>query len=108
MTFAIFISGVLIATLELSEVGGFLLLDGLTEDPEMNLYQMRNFFPRSKYKPNPLYTFENTIRLVFIGSSIAFFIQFLILEMVQAFFAIGTLLGTRICECIDKVARSSK
>jgi len=102
LTFAIFISGFLIATLEQDWRGGYLLLDEMSDEP----FHFRNFSPRQKYKPNPIYTVENTIRLVIIGSSIAFFIQFLILEMIQAFFAVGTLLSTRVRECIGKLARS--
>jgi hypothetical protein len=88
----------LIATLDWEGNYEYLLFDNLLDEP----FQFRNFKPPQKFKPNPLYTVENTIRLVIIGTSIAFFIQFLILEIVTAFFAIGTLISTRISECYQK------
>lgn len=36
---------------------------------------------KQKYKPNPMYKIENTIRLIIIGSSISFFFVMVALEL---------------------------
>jgi hypothetical protein len=57
---------------------------------------------KQKYKPNPLYKVENTVRLIIIGSSIAFFFVMCGIELAQSFFILGCVISQRLNECILK------
>ena len=85
ITVSVFFSSFLIITIEKDWWGGY--LTSSTEKPHFQ--QMWGQIYGRSYQPvkqNPSYVFENTIRLMFIGISIAFLMEMVLLEIVQSLF----------------------
>jgi hypothetical protein len=94
LTLSIFLSSFLILSIEKDWWGGYL-------SAEKNVKVAHNFNEWMNYgkrmsKPNPRYIFENTIRLIVIGSSITFFLLMSIVECTQVFV-------TAMCVAYDRI-----
>lgn len=105
LTISVFLSSFLIITIEKDWWGGYLTSD-------KNSHSAKNFQEwlkngKKMRAPNPTYVFENTIRLIIIGSSISFFLLMCLMELVQCLVtAIYTALN-RIGNCVKKLFSSS-
>ena len=85
ITFSVLLSSFLIITIEKDWWGGYLTSpsDSLSFQQYWGSIYHRTYEPA---KPNPAYVVENTIRLMFVGISIAFFMEMILLEIVQSLF----------------------
>ena len=102
---SIFVSSFLILTIEKNWWGGY-----LTSDKNSHVAQNFNEWLNNGKKmkvPNPSYLFENTVRLIVIGSSITFFLLMSFVEIIQAIITIFAILFNRLTHFFSAIFSSS-
>jgi len=105
LTVSTFLSSFLIITIEKNWWGGYLT-------SEKNSFVARNFHEwqlngKKMKVPNPTYLFENTIRLIVIGTSITFFLLMSFMDLVQTLITLVLIMFNRIKYAMRSIISSS-
>lgn len=103
LTGSVILSSFLIITVEKDWFGGY-LSDGDSTSQQQNL-DLMNFLRVGKvvYKENPVYKVENTIRLMIIGTALAFFAQCFFDETLQASYSLFCILYNYASKLVNKL-----
>lgn len=101
LTLSIFLSSFLILTIEKDWWGGYLTQER-GEKPHESPAKEHKKLEKTKV-PNPAYIYENTIRLIIIGSSISFFLVMAFVDCIQTFSNMISIAFNRISYCLRKV-----
>lgn len=91
LTLGVYFSSFLVLTIEKDWWGGY-----LTNNDQNNkmVANFQDYLMNGKqlYRENPIYVFENTVRLIFIGCSISFILNVVLIDVIQIIFTYYSLL----------------
>jgi len=81
LTISIFVSSILVLTIEKDWWGGYLSSDKNSQAVKDHKEWIENY--EKRLKSSPAYVFENTIRLMIVGCSISFFLMISLMDLIQ-------------------------